>query len=91
MTHSPGPWELAKVGNNYDQYMIFDRDHQIVNSVEGLPNARLIKSAPMLLDALRYIADRGPVEGYGSAEALRLRLMLTQTIARTAIAEATEE
>lgn len=49
-------------------------------------NARLIAAAPVLLAALQEIAERGPVEGYGSPSALRLRLVATQSIARNAIA-----
>lgn len=52
-------------------------------------NARLIAAAPDLLEALQEIAERGLVEGYNSADALRLRLVATQSIARAAIAKAT--
>jgi hypothetical protein len=43
-----------------------------------------------LLEALKEIATRGPVDGYYSADALRLRLIATQAIARAAIAKASE-
>ena len=41
----------------------------------------------ILLTALKEIASRGPLPGYETANALRLRLVLTQAIARTAIAK----
>jgi len=39
-----------------------------------------------LRKALEEIADRGPVAGYNSAGALKLRLVATQSIARAALA-----
>lgn len=46
-------------------------------------DARLVE----LLKALEEIAARGPIEGYNSAAALRLRLVAVQSIARSAIAK----
>jgi hypothetical protein len=51
--------------------------------------ARLKAQNAVLLEALKEISQRGPVIGYGSADALRLRLVATQSIARAAIAQAT--
>lgn len=53
-----------------------------------LRNGILRAEKAELLESLRDIAERGPVEGYTSADALKLRLVLTQTIARAAIAKA---
>jgi len=50
-------------------------------------DAPLLAAAPKMLAALKEIADRGPVKGYNSASALRLRLVATQSIARTTINE----
>jgi hypothetical protein len=55
---------------------------------EAERNFQLILGAPELLAALEEIATRGPVPGYDSASALRLRLVATQSIARAAIAKA---
>jgi hypothetical protein len=43
---APGPWEISKIGNHYDQYSIYSGDTLVANSVEGEANARLIASAP---------------------------------------------
>ncbi len=53
--------------------------------------SRLVRERNELLQALKEIAERGPVAGYGSADALRLRLVATQSIARQAIANAEGE
>jgi hypothetical protein len=48
--HTPGPWEVSKIGNNYDQYMIFDSNNKrICGAIEGEANAELISYAPTLL------------------------------------------
>ncbi len=47
--------------------------------------ALAIVAIPGLLAALGEIAERAPVPGYGSAGALLLRLVGTQTIARAAL------
>ena len=44
-----------------------------------------------LIKVLEEIASRGPVPGYERADALRLRLVGTQSIARAAIARAKSE
>ncbi len=50
--HTPGPWGISKIGNNYDQYMIQAKGgERICNTVEGKDNARLIAAAPELLEA----------------------------------------
>jgi hypothetical protein len=51
--HTPGPWEISKIGNDYDQHSIYAGDALVANSVEGEANARLIASAPELLEALK--------------------------------------
>lgn len=58
--HTPGPWAYSKIGNNYDQYMVYSETENpgvnIINTVEGKANAVLIASAPELLDALKGLA-----------------------------------
>lgn len=49
---------------------------------------RITRLNEELLAALKEIAERGPIDGYSSAGALRLRLVATQSIARAAIAKA---
>jgi hypothetical protein len=48
-------------------------------------NAALIARIAELEAALREIAGRGPVDGHASADALRLRLVGSQSIARAAL------
>jgi hypothetical protein len=62
-----------------------------LHALRAKADAALIATAPELLTALREIAERGPVDGYTSAAALRLRLVGIQTIARQAIAKATQK
>lgn len=51
--HTPGPWSISKIGNDYDQFMIFAGDELIVNAITGKANADLIVSVPELLEAIR--------------------------------------
>jgi hypothetical protein len=104
-THTPGPWtprsrsmsdgSLIVAGDHQSQYRevacLRDRAERVrgPQNDEDIANAVLIAAAPELLAALQEIADRGPVDGYTSAGALRLRLAGSQTIARAAIAKAT--
>jgi hypothetical protein len=95
-THTPGPWNTSKLASpdycpQFGVFADFDanRDLAIVKGERAKADAALIATAPELLTALREIAERGPVDGYTSAAALRLRLMGIQTIARAAIAKAT--
>ena len=65
--HTPGPWEVSKIGNPYQQFMVYDSDgRNICNTVEGEANARLIAAAPELYDAcklaLALIKDHWPYE-----------------------------
>jgi hypothetical protein len=57
--HTKGPWEISKIGNNYDQYVVYaeadTRGANIVNTVEGEANARLIAAAPDLLEACKKL------------------------------------
>ena len=46
--HTSGPWTISKIGNNYDQYMIYSETENIANTVEGKANAQLIAAAPEL-------------------------------------------
>lgn len=91
-THTPGPWQQSGThiryqknpgGYRFEIAEVF-RD---VGSEVGKANARLIAAAPEMFEALQEIANRGPVDGYGSASALRLRLVGTQSIARAILAK----
>ena len=58
MKHTPGPWEVSKIGNPYDQFMIYaesDSGRNICVAVEGESNAALIAAAPDLLEACKEI------------------------------------
>ena len=98
--HYPGPWEAHKMNDPINPaYAILGGIGGAV-TLATIPrwaesyaehseaNARLIAAAPELLAALKEIADRGPIDGYGSASALMLRLVGTQSIARAVIAKA---
>lgn len=50
--HSALPWDISKIGNNYDQYSIYSGDELIVNSCEGKANAKFIVTACNSHDAL---------------------------------------
>ena len=55
--HTDGPWNVSKIGNNYDQYMIYAEDDQagcnIATGINGEANAYLIAAAPDMLEALK--------------------------------------
>lgn len=41
------PFHVSKIGNNYDQYSVYDKDGKtIVNTIEGRELAELIAAAP---------------------------------------------
>jgi hypothetical protein len=99
-THTPGPWIASRKNNGlkplfYQPPVVLARGGYMTvadglgDGPEAEANTKLIAAAPELLAALQEIADRGPVDGYTSAGALRLRLAGSQTIARAAIAKAT--
>ena len=50
-------------------------------------NDALTAENTMLREALEEIAGRGPIKGYGSPSAVLLRLVGTQSIARSALAK----
>jgi len=60
MTHTPGPWTHTKLGNNADQWGVYqDADKTggyVVLAAQGEANARLIAAAPELLRALEEAA-----------------------------------
>lgn len=91
--HTPGPW-FYDDGQVYTRYC--DRPESGICDLRGSDNAQadgeLIAQAPTLLAerdklraALAEIAERGPVNGYGSRDAVLLRLVATQSIARDAL------
>lgn len=46
------PWDISKIGNDYDEYMIFNSKNDVViNTVYGEQFANLVASAPDLLQA----------------------------------------
>jgi len=61
--HTPGPWNVTAIGNNYDHHGIYADEGpcaqgtDICNTVYGAANARLIAAAPELLAALEQIAE----------------------------------
>lgn len=59
MSHTPGPWNISKIGNDYDQYLIYAPGQQsnIVKSCNGKANACLIAAAPDLLAAAKGLLN----------------------------------
>jgi hypothetical protein len=70
--HTRGPWEISKIGNPYNQFMVYAKGGALIcNSVEGEENARLIAAAPELLEAAhRYVQGvlLGSFDYLGSSE-----------------------
>jgi len=97
--HTPGPWRHIRQRAADDSHDVTAPGWGVVATCgrqscdDGViaANARLIAAAPAMLEALRDIAGRGPVPGYGSAGALLVRLAGIQSIARAAVAAATGE
>ena len=92
--HTAGPWRFSYYGevraeNNDVVARVAEYGTQSETPDAAIANARLIAAAPELLAALQEISERGPLDGYGSVSALRLRLVATQSIARAAISKAT--
>ena len=51
--HTPGPWCHGKLGNDADQWAIYDESGRTIGlSYHGEANARLMAAAPELLEAL---------------------------------------
>lgn len=56
--HTPGPWDYGKLGNDADQWAVYDPNGRTIGlSYHGEANARLIAVAPELLEALEELAD----------------------------------
>lgn len=91
-THTPGPWGLRHSGKTVVSlpHTSPEAREVIACSIENTANARLIAAAPELLDALEEIARRGPVIGCNTIAALTLRITAMQSMARSAIARATQ-
>lgn len=56
MTYTPGEWSYSKLGNDADQWGIYDESGKTLGlSYHGEDNARLIAAAPDLLEALEWV------------------------------------
>ena len=54
--HTPGSWGYGKLGNNADQWGVYDKSGRTISlSYHGEANARLIAASPELLEALENI------------------------------------
>lgn len=98
LTFTPGEWSVSPPSYNSPARIVgppeSDTGRPVICEVEMKrdeweANALLLAASKGLFEALQEIAERGPVDGYNSANALRLRLVATQSIARAAIAKAT--
>ncbi len=101
--HSPGPWLAYNAqggrifkhwrirGNcvrNDPPFAIIDSNGKLLPEYE-VANARLMAASPELLKALEEIAAYPlNVDGYASLEAVRMRFVAMQVIARAAIDKA---
>jgi len=84
--HTPGPWIESKIGNHYEEYLIYSEEtgKNVAINVDGLANARLIAAAPDMLEALKeFLADQETMNEPYRNEAICER-------ARAAIKKATE-
>jgi len=93
MTHTPGPWNYDKAGNDADQWLIYDaNDRTIGLSYHGEDNARLFSTAPDLvaaLEAIEALTPGGPhVSAKAAFEATLAVVGQARTIARAALAKA---
>lgn len=50
--HTPGPWRVV-VEEEYDDYLVVDKDNHCIADILPLANARLIAAAPDLLEACK--------------------------------------
>lgn len=89
--YTDGPWAIAKIGNDYDQYMVYaetdNRGNNIAHAVEGKANAQLISAGPDLIEACQILVDSINDESNGWAE----RVSEAADFAERAIAEAVGE
>ena len=47
------PWGFGKVGNNYDQWMVYDNSGKTIAIIlDGKPKAALFAAAPELMESL---------------------------------------
>lgn len=60
-SHTPGPWSCSHIANFHDEYSIYSEmdpaGKNVVNTVYGEANARLIAEAPEMLEALEMAID----------------------------------
>ncbi len=58
--YTPGPWFFGKLGNNADQWSVFDNTGRDIGiSYHGEDNAALMAAAPDMLAALESIVGIG--------------------------------
>ena len=56
--HTPGPWETSKIGNNYDQHMVYGEDgSNVCNTVYSKANAEFIVKACNGYEELRRLLE----------------------------------
>ena len=74
-SHTPGPWHISKIANNYDQYEVYAEDgshgQTVTTFANGEANAELIALAPELLEQLQAARQwivSGEVDGVGMDE-----------------------
>ena len=90
--HTPGPWNVTAIGNNYDHHGIYADEGpcaqgtDICNTVYGAANARLIAAAPDQNKALIDIAELADFDENDGAMDLGERLLEIERIARAALA-----
>jgi hypothetical protein len=60
--HTPGPWNIITRPNSF-LISVMSEDHTSIGDVSSIENARLIASAPELLEALEELQHRFYVLG----------------------------
>lgn len=67
-THTPPPWGYSKLGNDADQWAMYDESGRTIGlSYHGEPNAQLMAAAPEMLEALQA-ADKWIKETIANCE-----------------------
>lgn len=85
-THTPGPWEISIVHDSHFGCITYELDNKSETDGEAEANARLIASAPELLDALIGLLDE--VVASGNATAIDFGWRGAVAASRAAIAKA---
>lgn len=89
--HTPGPWQYSPGHDPHNQAQIYEKNGKtlaVTYSDEGSANARLIASAPALLEALRECITEPGAACWKKREYAEKRIRYIDQMARAAISQA---